>query len=69
MCPGSLKGGWVGFFVPGHHILNISMILLEASKALLNKHSTTVVEMVGWLVGKVHHAVPSSPTVNLSLEF
>ena len=50
---------WVRLFVPGHHLVQILVVLLEASELLLDKHATTIVKVMGRQVLQVLHTHPS----------
>jgi len=49
----------VGLFVPLHHLVDVLVILFEASKLLLYQDTTTVVEMVCRQLLDGFHSLPS----------
>lgn len=58
----------VCLLVPLHSLVQILVVLLEASKLLPDKHSTTIVEMMGRQVLDVLHALPPLPSLLLTNE-
>lgn len=63
------QNGRVGSIVPGHHFVNILVVLLEALEFLLDEDSTSVNEVMSRHVSEVLLALPHLLSVLLHCIF
>ena len=59
---------WVSLFVPGHHFVQILVVLFEASELLLHQDTSTVVKVMSWQFLNILHSLPAIHSLLLALQ-